>query len=78
MWYHKIRKSSFRYDLRNFSVVKSPGSTVSVLYEQYVNDLSDLLIKNAPLLTRTFTKESAGCLSDSYRFYNIFPIVSVV
>ena len=32
---------------------------VGALCEQYVQTLNDLLDKRAPLLTRTFTKESA-------------------
>ena len=63
----QISMSSFWHDLRNSSFVKSPLITLSALYEQYVNDISDLLNKHAPLLTCTFTKESTGWLSDSYQ-----------
>ena len=52
--------------LANCSFVASPGSTVSALYEQYIRDLSGLLDKHAPMVTRTFTKEAAGWLSDTY------------
>ena len=48
------------------SVVASPGSTVSALHDQYTRDLSNLLDKHAPLVTRTFTKGAAGWLSDTY------------
>ena len=58
---------SFRHDLINSSFVKYSGTTVSVLYEQYVNELSDLLNTHASLFTCTFTKEHAGGLSDSYQ-----------
>ena len=40
--------------------------TVSTLYEQYIRDLSGLLDKHAPTVTRTFTKGAAGWLSDTY------------
>ena len=51
----------------NFSFVRRPGDTVSVLCEQYLGDLSKLLDKDAPLVTRTFTKQGTGWLPDSYR-----------
>ena len=50
--------------------------TLSV-YEQCVNDLSDLLSKHAPLLTHTFINESAGWLSDSYERVRIDTQMSV-
>ena len=53
-------------DLAHCSFVASPGSTVSALYEQYIRDLSGLLDKHAPTVTRNFTKEAAGWLSDTY------------
>ena len=58
--------SDFRHDLKNSEFVKSSGNTVSVLYKHYMNDVSYLLNKYAPLVTRTFTKEFAGWLSDPY------------
>ena len=58
---------SFRKDLGNSAFVKHPGDTVSVLCEQYLDDLSKLLDKHAPLVTRTFTKQTTGWLSDTYR-----------
>ena len=57
---------SLMCDLANCSFVASPGSTVSALYEQYIRDLSALLDKHAPTVTRTFTKGAAGWLSDTY------------
>ena len=64
--YHKINMQSLMCDLANCSFVASPGSTVSALYEQYIRDLSVLLDKHAPTITRTFTKGAAGWLSDTY------------
>ena len=58
---------SFRKDLGNSAFVKRPGDTVSVLCEQYLDDLSKLLDKHAPLVTRTFTEQDTGWLSDTYR-----------
>ena len=65
--YHKIDMDSFRKDLGNSAFVKCPGDTVSGLCEQYLDDLSKLLDKHAPLVTRTFTKQATGWLSDTYR-----------
>ena len=65
--YHKIDLDSLCKDLGNCSFVRRPGNTVSVLCEQYLGDLSRLLDKHAPLVTRTSTKQATGWLSDSYR-----------
>ena len=54
-------------DLGNCSFIRRPGDTVSILCKQYLGDLSRLLDKHAPLVTRTFTKQATGWLSDSYR-----------
>ena len=64
--YHKINMQSLICDLEKCSFVASPGSTVSALHDQYTRDLSNLLDKHAPLVTRTFTKGAAGWLSDTY------------
>ena len=64
--YHKINMQSLLCDLANCPFVASPGSTVSALYEQYIRDLSGLLDKHAPMVTRTFTKGAVGWLSDTY------------
>ena len=65
--YHKIDLDSLCKDLGNCTFVRCPGDTVSVLCEQYLGDLSRLLDKHAPLVTRTSTKQATGWLSDSYR-----------
>ena len=63
--YHKLDLDSFGKDLGNCSFVRRPGDTVSVLCEPYLDDLSKLLDKQPPLVTRTFTKEATGWLSDT-------------
>ena len=64
--FHKIKMDSLKSDLASFSFVKCLGNTASVLYEQYTNDLIDLLDKHAPKVSRTFIKGPAKWLSDSY------------
>ena len=49
--YHKINMQSRMCDLAKCSFVASPGSTVSAIYEQYIQDLSGLLDKHAPMVT---------------------------
>ena len=44
--FHKIKMDSLKSDLANCSFVKCPGNTAGVLYEQYTNDLIDLLDKH--------------------------------
>ena len=53
--HHKIDLDSLLKDLGNCSFIRRPGDTVSVLCEQYLDDLSKLLDKHAPLVTHTFT-----------------------
>ena len=57
---------SLKSNLANCSFVKCLGNTASGLYEQYKNDLIDLLDKDAPKVSRTFIKGPAEWLSDSY------------
>ena len=64
--FHKIKMDSFRSYLANCSFIKCPGYIASVPYEQYTNDLSDLLDKHTPEVSRTFIKGPAKWLSDSY------------
>ena len=59
--------SDFRSDLKNTSFVKSPTDSVVDLYEQYVHDLTDVLDKHAPLISRLKKKDSTDWVSDSYR-----------
>ena len=61
--YHKINMQNLMCDLANCSFVASPGSTVSALYEQYIKDLSGLLDKRAPTVTRTLV----GYQTPTYR-----------
>ena len=63
--YHKIDLDSLCNNLGNCSFVRHPSDTVSVLCEQYLGNMSTLLDKHAPLVTRTFTKQATGWLSDS-------------
>ena len=59
--------SDFRSDLKNTSFVKSPTDSVEDLYDQYINDLADVLDKHAPLISRLIKKDSTDWVSDSYR-----------
>ena len=63
--YHKT--DSLHKYLGNCSFVRCPDNTANVLCEQYLDDLSKLFDKLAPLVTHSFTKQAAGWLSDSYR-----------
>ena len=65
--YHKINMGTLRNDLSNCSFVACPGDTAKKLYDQYTNDLSNLLDKHAPEVTRCLAKEPAKWLSDTYK-----------
>ena len=54
-------------DLSNCSRVACPGDTAKKLYDQYTNDLSNLLDKHAPEVTRCLAKEPAKWISDTYK-----------
>ena len=47
--------------------VKCPANSVSLLYDQYVHDLSRILDRHAPLVSSLKTKQRADWLSESYR-----------
>ena len=65
--YHKINMDTLLNDLSNCSFVACPGDTAKKLYDQYTNDLSNLLDKHAPKVTRCLAKEPAKWLSDTYK-----------
>ena len=58
---------TLRNDLSNCSFVACLGDTAKKLYDQYTNDLSNLLDKHAPEVTRCLAKEPAKWLSDTYK-----------
>ena len=62
--------SNFRSDLKDMPFVKCPSNSVSLLYDQYVHDLSCILDRHAPLVSSLKTKQRAYWLSESYRLAN--------
>ena len=64
--YHRINMSNFRSDLKDMPFVKCPANSVSLLYDQYVLDLSHILDRHAPLVSSLKTKQHADWLSESY------------
>ena len=64
--FHRINMDCLRSDLSNCSFVKAPGNAASVLYEQYTNDLKELLDKHTPEVSRTFIKGPAKWRSVLY------------
>ena len=60
--------SDFRSDLKEMPFVKCPANSVSQLYDQYIQDLSCILDKHAPLVSSMKTKQRADWLSETYRF----------
>ena len=65
--YHRINMSAFMSDLKETSFVKSPANLVSELYNQYVSDLTIVLDKHAPTVSRVPKQQVTGWLSDSFR-----------
>ena len=59
--------SDFRSDLKEMPFVKCPPNSVSQLYDQYVQDLSCILDRHAPLVSSLKTKQHADWLSETYR-----------
>ena len=59
--------SDFRSGLKEMSFVKCPANSVSQLYDQYVQDLSFILDRHAPLVSSLKTKQRADWLSETYR-----------
>ena len=54
--YHRINMPDFRSELKEIPFVKCPANSVSQLYDQYVQDLSCILDKHAPLVSSLKTK----------------------
>ena len=65
--YHHINMSDFRSDIKEMPFVKYPANSVSQLYDQYVQDLSCILDRHAPLVSSLKTKQHADSLSETYR-----------
>ena len=51
--------SDFQSDLKEMPFVKCPANSVSQLYDQYVQDLSSILDRHAPLVSSLKTKQRA-------------------
>ena len=54
--YHRINISNFRSDLKDMAFVKCPANSVSLLYDEYVHDLSCILDTHAPLVSSLKTR----------------------
>ena len=63
---HRINMSDFLSDLKELPFVKCPANSVSQLYDQYVQDLSCILDRHAPLVSSLKTKQRADWLSETY------------
>ena len=59
--------SNFRSDLKDLPFVKCPANYVSLLYDQYVHDLSRILDRHAHLVSSLRSKQRTDWLSESYR-----------
>ena len=64
--------SNFRSDRKDMSFVICPANSVSLLYDQYVHDLSRMLDRHAPLVSSSKTKQCADWLSESYHLAKSF------
>ena len=65
--YHMIDIDQFRNDLSNIPFVLSPQGTAAELYDQYMVDVTQVLDKHAPVISRMSKRLSDEWLSDSYR-----------
>ena len=59
--------SNFQSDLKEMPFVKCPANSVSQVYDQYVQDLSRILDRHAPLVSSLKMKQRADWLSETYR-----------
>ena len=65
--YHHINMSDFWSDLKEMPFVKCPANSVSQLYDRYIEDLSCILDRHAPLVSSLKMKQRADWLSETYR-----------
>ena len=64
--YHRIDINQFRKDLRNIPFVLSPAGTATELYDQYRADVTQVLDKHTPIISRMAKRQSDEWLSESY------------
>ena len=57
--------SNFRSDLKDMPFVKCPANSVSLLYNQYIHDLSRILDRHAPFVSSLNTTQHADWLSET-------------
>ena len=65
--YHRIDMTALRSDLQNVSFVESPANSATELYEQYVKDLTTILDRHAPLVSRLRTKASDKWMVEDFK-----------
>ena len=65
-WYRRSNVDQFRSDLNNIPFVWSPEGTAAKLYDQYMVDVTQVLNKHAPIISRKEGRQSDEWLSDSY------------
>lgn len=65
--YHKMDRDEIKCDLHNTAFVVSPSDNASDLYEQYINSLSSILEKHAPLKTKCLSKPTPVWITQPYR-----------
>ena len=70
--YHKINMDTLRNDLSNCSFVACPGDTAKKLYEQYTNDLSNLLDKHLQRLLAVLPRSQQSGYQIPTKMPNLF------
>ena len=65
--YHKINIDQFRNYLNKIPFVLSPEETAVELYDQYIDGLTHVFDKHAPIISHMAKQQSEGWFSDSYR-----------
>jgi hypothetical protein len=65
--YHKLDYDQMKHDLQNTAFVMSPSDNVSDLYDQYINSLSSVLEKHAPLKTKCLSQPTPVWITQQYR-----------
>ena len=65
--YHRIDINQFHNDLSIVPFVLSPEGTAAELYDKYMVGVTQVLYKDAPIISRMTKWQSDEWLSDSYR-----------
>ena len=65
--FHKINMTQIKHDIGSTTFVNAPSTNASDLHKQYIEDMSNVLEKHAPLKTKPLRKPAPVWVTQKYR-----------